>query len=381
MSRARVLHVFKYFRPQFTGEGIFTERLAHAFAHLRPDVAHDVAVTATRAPAGTKPPEHLSAVHYLSGPDGAASQREIAAWLSRNAGRYAAVHYHTHVDRTFAGSLMLKLKGCRLVLSATLDDSIEGLLLTYRKKLRPLIRQLFRLIDRFVAISPKLFSENNRYVSGKKSSLIPIGIPIPDLNAAGARRSREGLGIDPNAKVLVSVGGLCARKDQMFLVQQIDALAKTHPDLLLVLVGPDVEPDYARAVRSYVADHGLERHVRFAGYSEAPWDFYRAADIMVFASHEEGFGTVMIEAMAYGLPVVARHLPGVNDTFVEQGRSGFLFTRDDEFRTHVDHLLQAETERREMGAHGRAFVVSHYNIVDIAARYLELYGFPAGDRA
>ena len=49
MSRARVLHVFKYFRPQFTGEGIFVERLAHAFAHLRPDVAHDVAVTATRA--------------------------------------------------------------------------------------------------------------------------------------------------------------------------------------------------------------------------------------------------------------------------------------------------------------------------------------------
>jgi len=380
MSRARVLHVFKYFRPQFTGEGIFTERLAYAFAHLRPDVAHDVAVTTTYAPAGTAPPEHLSAVHYLSGPNGAASQREIATWLSNNAGRYAAVHYHTHVDRTFAGSLMLKLKGCRLILSATLDDSIEGLLLTYRRKLRPLIRQLFRLIDRFVAISPKLFSENNRYVSGPKSSLIPIGIAIPDLHAASVSTCREKLSIDPGAKVLVSVGGICARKDQMFLVQQIGELAKTHPDLLLVLVGPDVEPDYALGVRAYVAEHNLERHVRFAGYSEAPWDFYRASDIMVFASHEEGFGTVVIEAMAYGLPVVVRHLPGVNDTFVEQGRSGFLFTREDEFRAHVDHLLRDNTARREMGAHGRGFVVTHYNIVDIAARYLELYGFPAEGR-
>lgn len=380
MSRARVLHVFKYFRPQFTGEGIFTERLAHAFAHLRPDVAHEVAVTTTRAPAGTLPPDHLSAVHYLSGPGGTASQREIAAWLSRNAGRYAAVHYHTHVDRTFAGSLMLKLKGCRLILSATLDDSIEGLLLTYRKKLRPLIRQLFRLIDRFVAISPKLYSENNQYVSARKSSLIPIGIAIPDLHAASSRSAREKLSIDPGARVLVSVGGICARKDQMFLVRQIGELARTHPNLLLILVGPDVEPDYARGVRAYVTDNGLEQHVRFAGYSEAPWDFYRAADIMVFASHEEGFGTVVIEAMAYGLAVVARHLPGVNDTFVEQGRSGFLFTRDDEFRDRVDYLLRDDTARREMGAHGRGFVVAHYNIVDIAARYLELYGFPAEAR-
>src|ERR1019366_10627130 len=106
-----------------------------------------------------------------------------------------------------------------------------------------------------------------------------------------------------DAKVLVSVGGLCARKDQLFLVQQLSELVRQDPNLLLVLVGPDVEADYAEKIRKFVADYDLDRHVRFAGYAEQPWDFYRAADIMVFASHEEGFGTVVIEAMAYGLPV------------------------------------------------------------------------------
>jgi len=379
MSQARVLHVFKYFRPQFTGEGIFVERLAHAFARLRPDVAHDVAVTATRGPVNPLIPEHLSAVHYLSGPGGAASQREIAAWLARHGGRYTAVHYHTHVDRTFAGSLMLKLRGCRLILSATLDDSIEGLLRTYRPRLRPLIRRLFRAIDQFVAISPKLFSENNRYVSAGKSALIPIGIAIPDLNAASSQAAREKLAIDPQARVLVSVGGICARKDQLFLVQQLGELVKQNPNLLLILVGPDVEPEYARQVRTYVADHGLERHVRFAGYAESPWDFYTAADIMVFASHEEGFGTVVIEAMAHGLPVVARHLPGVNDTFVKQGVSGFLFTEGAEFQPYLNQLLGDDALRRRIGGNGRDFVAENYNIADIAGRYLALYGFPAGD--
>jgi len=180
--------------------------------------------------------------------------------------------------------------------------------------------------------------------------------------------------------MLVSVGGICARKDQMFLVRQIRALAKTHPDVLLVLVGPDVEPDYAQAVRKYVADHGLERHVRFAGYSEAPWDFYRAADMMVFASHEEGFGTVVIEAMAHGLAVVARHLPGVNDAFVEHGRSGYLFTQEKEFESHVDGLLRDVPLRHRIGTAGRDFVAAHFDIAGIAARYLALYGFPAEGR-
>ena len=380
MSRARILHVFKYFRPQFTGEGIFVERLAREFAQLRPDVEHEILVTATPSPDKPIVPAHLSAVHYLSHAGAAASQGKIISWLARNAHRYAVVHYHTHVDRTFLASLLLKLQGCRLVLSATLDDSIEGLLLTYRPRLRRLVRALCRMIDQFVAISPKLHAENNRYVPRTKSALIPIGIVMPDLHAASSQSCRDRLSIPMDAQVLVSVGGLCARKDQLFLVQQLSELVKQNPNLLLVLVGPEVEADYAGKIRKFVADHDLDRHVRFAGYAEQPWDFYRAADVMVFASHEEGFGTVVIEAMAYGLPVVARHLPGVNDVFIEHGRSGFLFTQSDEFQTHVGQLLRDSQLRHRIGTSGRDFVAAHFNIVDIAGRYLALYGFPPESR-
>jgi glycosyltransferase involved in cell wall biosynthesis len=266
------------------------------------------------------------------------------------------------------------------VLSATLDDSIEGLLKTYRPLLRPLVRHLSRIIDRFVAISPKLYAENNRYASPEKSVLIPIGIVIPKIDAKSRASARERLSIPVGAPVLVSVGGLCARKDQLFLVQQLPALIEQNPDLLLVLVGPEVEADYAGTIRQYIADHALDAHVRLAGYSEAPWDYYAAADIMVFASHEEGFGTVVIEAQAYGLAVVARHLPGVNDVFVEHGRSGYLFTRGEEFQEHTKRLLSDVALRQRMGASGRDFVAAHYDIADVAARYLALYGFPAEGR-
>ena len=375
-EEVRVLHVFRYFRPKFTGEGIFTERLAPYFARLRPDVVHDVAVTVTPAPDGGLTLPALGTIHYLreSGSDEGASQARIVSWLARNGGRYAAVHFHTHVDRTFLGSWLLKLRGCRTVLSATLDDSVEGLLKTYRPLFRPLARLLFAAIDRFIAISPRLYAENNRFVAAEKSALIPIGISIPDLEPKDCPIARAKLGIEAGATVLVSVGGLCARKDQMFLIRHMPELVAICPGLLLVLVGPPLEPDYCAGLKDFVARHSLDKHVRFAGYAEAPWDFYKAADVMVFASREEGFGTVVIEAMAHGLPVVARRLPGVNDAFVAEGISGFLFDRDEQYVNAVSELLRQEGLRREMGSAGRAFVRTHYDIADVARRYLAVYG-------
>jgi glycosyltransferase involved in cell wall biosynthesis len=377
MTSPRVLHVFKYFRPQFTGEGVFVERLAPVFAQLRPDVRHDVLVTGTPRPAADEPaPPGLGKVHYLARSASGASQPQIVAWLGRHARRYDVVHHHTHVDRTFLGALLLKLQGCRLVLSATLDDSVAGLMATYRPAFRPLVRRLFGLIDIFVAISPKLFDETSRLVALHKCRRVSMGIPMPGEAERPRRWVRESLGAPRNATILVAVGGICARKDQLFLVQQLPGLVLRRPDLLLMLVGPVVEAEHLRQIEAFVAEHGLERHVRIVGQAP-PWDFYRAADIFVFASHEEGFGTVMIEAMAYGLPVVARHLPGVNDSFIRHGRTGLLFADADEFNAHLDGLLRNPAAGRRLGACARRSVRGGFDISGAAAKYLALYGYPA----
>ena len=380
MSRRRVLHVFKYFRPRFTGEGVFVERLAPVFARLRPDVGHEVLVLATPSPIYPITPPGLEGVHYLARSEAGASQSELVAWLGRNARRYDVVHHHTHVDRTFLGALALKLQGRRVMLSATLDDSIFGLLATYRPVLRPLVRRLFSLLDAFVAISPKLFEENSRYAGPDRSKLIPIGIPLPTAGPCDRAAARVQLGLPAEAQVLVSVGGICRRKDQMLLVRQLPALVRRTPGVILTLVGPTLEPDYEAEIRRFVADAGLTDHVRFVGHAPEPWVHYRAADLFVFASQQEGFGTVLIEAMAHGLPVVARGLPGVNDSFIEHGRTGFLFEAEDAFAGLVERVLSDSKLRERVGAAARGFVAANYDIEAIAARYLELYGYPTETR-
>lgn len=381
MSGARVLHVFKYFRPRFTGEGIFVERLAPIFGALRPDVIHDVVATATSSPGNLAAPQGLGTVHYLAARGREASQGTVIAWLIRNAHRYGTIHYHTHVDRTFLASLYLRLSGARVLLSATLDDSVPGILKTYRPMFRPLVRTLIKTISQFIAISEKLFDENRRFVPGRKSELLPIGVVIPELFLEARRHSRARLGLAPDTLVLVCVGGICERKNQLFLVQQLPALLRRHGDLVLLLVGPVLDDSYKARIDALIADQGLGKHIRFTGYADAPWEFYSAADIMAFASQQEGFGTVVIEAMAYGLPIVARHLPGVNDMFVEHGRSGYLFDCPDQFQQHVSDLAASPQLRKTMGGAGRAFVTAHHDISTIAARYLSLYGYPAQGNA
>jgi glycosyltransferase involved in cell wall biosynthesis len=375
----RVLHVFRYFHPRFTGEGVFVQRLAPVFARLRPDVHHDVLVTDTpSAGPPSPPPAGIGRVRYLARSADGASQPQIVAWLARNGRQYAVVHNHTHVDRTFLGALLLKLQGCRLVQSATLDDSVPGLLATYRPGLRPLVQRLFGLIDAFVAISPKLHEETSRLVPAARSHRIPMGIPLPGVRRP--TRARERLDLPAEASVLVCVGGICERKDQLFLVEQLPALVARHPKLVLLLVGPVLDPAYLARIEAAVAARGLQSHVRFTGHAPDPGQFYTAADIFVLASRSEGFGTVVIEAMAHGLPVVVRRLAGVNDSFVKDGRTGFLFSDAGDFQRRVGDLLDAPGLRRRIGARARCEARARFDLADVAARYLAIYGYPARPR-
>lgn len=375
---AKVLHVFKYFRPDFTGEGTFFERIAPVFAKLRPDVGHDVLCTLTGKPTEAQPPlagvgrvDHLRPRHRKS----FMTIVELFWWTLTNVGRYDTVHYHTHVDRTFASYWLASLIGKRIVLSATLDDSTPGITESYRPAFRPLIRRLFRRFDALVSISPKLHDETVADMGGERAHLIAMGINMPVLSGDRRTRARSELDIPQDALVLVSVGGISERKDQMTLVRALPQLVTNTPNLLLVLVGPTLEEAYAKDLHAFIDEHGLGPNVRFAGWVREPWAHYAAADIMVFASRDEGFGTVMIEAMAFALPVVARRLRGVNDAFIAHGKTGFLFDREDEFAAIVARLLNDGEERAKVAAAARAYVEPRFAMEGVAARYLAVYGF------
>lgn len=373
----RILHVLKLYHPTFTGEGVFLERSSAVMQELAGDVTHELLVTHTPRPAEPAAQcSTLSRVSYLTAGAPGAIMREAALcwWFMRNLHRFDAVHFRTHADWYFLSYAMTRLAGRRLVLSATLDDSLPVLINQYRPSLRRLAARGFGLFGAYIGISPKLHAEN---VSAARDPtlchLLPCGVTVPQM--AGARTAqRSALGIDRAALVLLFVGGLCARKDPLFLITAMPAVLARHPSARLLLVGPPLEPDYVGQLHAAVAALGITHAVIFAGEQADPHPSFAAADVLVFASRLEGFGTVVPEAMGHGLPVVVRHLPGVNDSFVLPGETGFAFVDEAGYLAALLPLLADAALRVRIGTAGRALVARNFDMRVVAARTLGIYG-------
>ncbi len=125
----------------------------------------------------------------------------------------------------------------------------------------------------------------------------------PDPAAVAALVARRGDG-----PTWLSVGRLAPNKrHQDTIAALFVARATTSPEARLTIVGSPSEPSYARALKRYAAELGMAGAVEFVSrLSDGELAArYATADVLVMLSEHEGFGVPMVEAMAYGLPVVA----------------------------------------------------------------------------
>lgn len=379
MRPRRILHVLKFYRPDFTGEGVFLERCSAVMQELAPEVAHDLLVTRTPGEAVQRQDaacSTLARVIYLQRRPAGVLRHHLALvlWFLRNLHRYQAVHIRTHADWYFVTYLLARLFGRRLVISATLDDSVPVLVSRYRPRFRAIARRGFGLFHAFVGISPRLHEENLAAVGAAcRCHLIPCGITIPADAAALRPGMRARLGVAEHDPVLLFVGGLCERKDPLSLIEALPAVRAEAPGARLVLVGPELEPEYVAHLHARVAALGLGDAVLFAGRQDDPHPWFAGADILAFASRLEGFGTVVPEAMAHGLPVVVRRLPGVNEDFVVDGRTGLAFTDQEGLVAALIALVRDPALRRSIGDAARALALARFSMDEVAARYLAVY--------
>lgn len=150
----RVLHLFKYFRPDFTGDGLYFEKL---FPRLeRRGIRNEVIAGRTRAVPGAA---RTPGVRLFG--RGTASEFNVSMllWFVANAWRFDVVHMHSAVDRLFMYHVVGRLFGCLVVQSCTLDDGLGRLIDSYSKAYRGVVRWLCGMITDVVTISPRLYAD------------------------------------------------------------------------------------------------------------------------------------------------------------------------------------------------------------------------------
>jgi glycosyltransferase involved in cell wall biosynthesis len=164
-------------------------------------------------------------------------------------------------------------------------------------------------------------------------------------------------------------GSLSHRKGVDLLVRAFTRLAAAHSDVRLKLMGEGrMEP----RLRRELASCDRVDWVGFKDWDELP-DVYASAQFLCVPSRHDGWGLVVPEGLASGLPTIATNHTGAALDLIETRRNGWLVQADDEdalYRAMAQAATLSETDWRAMSRHARASVAAH-SLTHGATRFLQ----------
>ena len=206
-------------------------------------------------------------------------------------------------------------------------------------------RRMGRHAARVVATSPGEAEEMSGLVEPQRLVLRRNGIDLEPFRALPpAERFRAGHGIADGERVILYIGRISPIKNLEQLVRafHLASLEQTR----LVLVGPALEPDYARVLAGHIAALGLEEQVLLTGplYGEEKLSALAAADLFVLPSLSESYGNAAAEAVAAGVPVLLTDTCGIAPQI--DGRAGLAVPIGVATLAAGMHTLMEEEESR-----------------------------------
>ncbi len=179
----------------------------------------------------------------------------------------------------------------------------------------------YRLADHRVGVSEGVASDISNLSGLRSEKFHVIHNPVstrsePSMESINAA---EALWATPPGVRIVTVGSMKAQKNHPLLLRAFARLNRA--DARLMFVGDGQGRD---ALLSLARELGVEDRVILAGFHSDPTPFYQTADLFALSSDYEGFGNVIVEAMACGTPVVSTDCPSGPGEILEGGKYGRL---------------------------------------------------------
>jgi glycosyltransferase involved in cell wall biosynthesis len=289
--------------------------------------------------------------------------REVAGGLLSvtRATRDAAL-VHVHEGRSvYAAFLRSVLSGTPYVITRRVNNPIREHTFAHRAYRRatyvaavaPAVAEVVRGFDAAISVT----------VVHSASSGLRV-----DASSSAAIRARF-----PGKTVVGHVGALDnGQKGQEFIIAAAREIERTHPDVHFVLVGGGDDEAMLKQAAA-----GLT-NLTFTGFVDNVGDYLAAFDIFVLPSNREGIGSILLDAMEQGLPVVASRVGGVPD-IVRDGENGLLIDAASpaQLRDAILKLKDNPELRRAFGGRGRTFA-KDFTGEAMCRKYLALYESAVG---
>jgi glycosyltransferase involved in cell wall biosynthesis len=191
----------------------------------------------------------------------------------------------------------------------------------------------------------------------------------PDL--INREQLRKQMGSNVKTFVFLFVGRISRDKGVFDLIQAFEELAITLGDIELWVVGPNDE-GLLDSLQESAAN--CKAPIRWLGPTNSPEVFMAAADILLLPSYREGFGLVIIEAAACGIPAIAYRIDGVIDAIVD-GETGLLVEVGEPiaFASAMKRLATDERLRLYLGDQARSRAILEFSSKEVTNAWLMFY--------
>lgn len=362
-----------FFIGSFGGGGIerITARLAHSFVKLGVDIDlilnRDDDTHLWRMPAETRIINLNTPNLYLSLPG-------LVRYLKqeRPNALLSADHYLNEI-----ALLSKRISGVKLQLVVAEHNQLSKTARNATKlkgKLAPIFaRILYPWADGIVAVSEGVAKDLARTASLPLERIQTIYNPvINDEMLASAKEPLDHPWFkSSDIPVILGVGKLEAQKDFSNLIRAFANVRQVRPARLVILGwGPD-RPE----LEALIQELGLQEDVDLPGYTQNPYAYMARSAVFVLSSAWEGLPTVLIEAMALGIPVVSTNCESGPSEILAEGKYGYLTPVGDS-KALAESILQVlasnhkQVDAEWLAQFGLETATSRYlNILDINKNY------------
>lgn len=219
---------------------------------------------------------------------------------------------------------------------------------------------------------------------GPRSEAIPYGLDLEPIEAVrqGFDRAaeRRRAGIPEDAELAICVGTVEPRKAQIPLAQAFELLAEQHPRAELAFVGSDEGAATSEALAARIRASPFAARMRMVPRTRAVQRWFGMADLLVCAADVESLPKTAVEALAWGVPVLATDVFGLPELIAE-GENGWLCEAGDvgALAAGLERALgSGAEERRQLGAAGRELVLERHDLPTYGKLIADVFDRAAG---
>jgi glycosyltransferase involved in cell wall biosynthesis len=223
--------------------------------------------------------------------------------------------------------------------------------------------------------SQKQFLINQGVLTEKKSivfakgSISGIDVSRFKPNEVARANIRNDLKLAEEDVLFLFIGRLTVDKGVLDLAKAFVELNDSSSHLLFV--GPD-EQDMKTEIGKISGSNN--ENIHFVGHTANPESYMASAEVLCLPSYREGFGTVLIEAAAVGIPAIASRIYGITDAVVD-GKTGLLHEPRDisSIKHHMESLIHNKALRAKLGKQAKERVLKDFNSDLITKAWVGFY--------